>query len=213
MSLSFFDDSLLDALVLFTDFATYHSDFSFCSDDPLPSLYTNFSNAFILVENLNLYLSVDHDNLFNISSYYRSLLAWSHGIHILSRPSTDVHSTTITLPGYFDGTAVQLFVNLVNQETPLFIPDEAQLDFVAICGYFGIDETWLSGVLPDPTELPYGILRHIFVFRLFQNGFLSLAQLYCLPGQFDLLRSYDEYELFLWHSLQLESDFLSIFSV
>jgi len=189
---------------MYTDFTRHDKNPYFYSDEPPTSLYTDFSYAYISVLEYNMFLPVNHSKLLQISEYYRTALTWTHGLATASNSSFSLPSGVLQLQPIFSDLALTCFTSLVNDEAPLIIPDEDQIQLVSICAYLGIDSSWLSGQLPEPHDLPRGYLRHVFVYTLYDSGYPSLAEFYSLPHQYRMLTQTMSRELFLLYSQMLE---------
>lgn len=122
MSLLPHDDDILSTdPILYTDF-TFDNNLHFCSNEPLPSLYTDFTKAFLFVRDTNLFIAINHDKLCSVSGYYRALLSWNHGFSVHNPNPSSLPSRLIELPSFLSTLAVKCFADLLNGDSPMLIP-------------------------------------------------------------------------------------------
>lgn len=174
-------DSIDESLHYYTDFTEPGDEISFCSDEPLDHLYTDFDKAYISVPEYRIFLPVPHSQLFHLSQYYRSALAWNHGTRSDNPHPSSYISAVITLPPFYSRSSIVCFIDLLNDVRFDDIFLQHFIEMIFISGYLAIDDSWLATHLPNLKNLVHGYeyLKYVFIHALYHHGYPELAFRFC----------------------------------
>lgn len=170
---------------LYTDFTAHHH---FQNDEPMDHLYTDFTSAYISTPEYNIFLPISHDTLFQISQYYRSMLAWNHGIRSDKIQFKSEVSRVVSLPTCFKPYSIRGFIYAINNLKPHQSVLEDTLVIIPVCAFLGIANSWLASKLPTAFPHGYDYMKFYFAIALYENGYLELAKTYSTTIEYEMLQ-------------------------